>query len=141
MIADILTTMVSYLDKDDLAAGTKFVLIGLSIPTDLTGYRCLEIAVQLRFENPERSLMKELYPEVGRNCTPRLSMEQVEKNIRYAIDTAWEKRDVETWEHYFPGGKKPTNGQFISEAAEILRLWQAFGSEGPEKVLEGVKKK
>lgn len=129
MVDKILTMMVNHLNKDDLYAGAKIVLIELSIPTDLTGYRCLEIAAVMRYTDPGLSLLKELYPEVGRNCIPRLSKDQVEKNIRYAIDIAWEKRDVQTWDRYFPGGKKPTNGQFISEVAEILRLWQACCEE------------
>lgn len=133
MVEDILAVMDGHLDKDDLSVGIKLVLIELSIPTDLIGYRCLTNAVHLRYLDSEQSLTKEIYPEVGHRCAPGLSGVQVERNIRYSIDAAWERRDAEMWRCYFPDGKKPTNGQFISNVAEILHLWQACAIQSQKK--------
>lgn len=89
------------------------------------GFRCLLIAAVLAAQNPNQSMTKELYPEVGKRCEPPAVGKQVEKQIRYAIDVAWKQRDAEIWDRYFPTGKKPTNQAFISRLADLLMVWQS----------------
>lgn len=96
----------------------KTDMIKLGIMTNLAGYRCLVQAIPLYRENPGQSLTKQLYPEVGEKCSPNLTGAQVEKQIRYAIEIAWQNRDPETWRRYFPMDRKPTNGEFISRISE-----------------------
>lgn len=117
--------LMKHLNKEDLHTGVRMILIELRIPPALMGYHCLAEAVCMFYQNPRISLTKELYPEVGKKVEPNQSREQVEKNIRYAIDTAWEQRNHELWDRYFPGDQRPTNHQFISKLAEILKLWKS----------------
>ena len=96
----------------------------LGIPEKRKGYRYLLEAVTLMAEDPMQAVTKELYPAVGKRCG--VNKEQVERSIRGAIQTAWEKMDKSKWERYFPGdstGKiqRPTNGEFISCLADRIR--------------------
>lgn len=115
----------------DLDALITCALIELGVATNLSGYSCLHHAFHLRREDPGSTLTKELYPEVGKRCTPALSGAHVEKAIRYAIDTAWERRDAEIWHRYFPQDRKPTNGEFIARILQLAELWQKYGN-GPK---------
>lgn len=103
----------------EFSAAVKRVLIRLYIPTGSKGYRSLIAAIPMYREDPEQSLSKEIYPAVARLLGCR-SWQQVEKNIRDAISSAWKSRDPEVWAEYFPPDHKPTNGEFISRIAEIL---------------------
>lgn len=100
----------------------KKMLMELRIAPNLAGYRCLACAIQLYCTDQGQSFTKELYPAAGRLCTPSLTGDQVERLIRYAVEAAWQNRDAEIWRQYFPQGKKPTNGEFISTIAELLSV-------------------
>lgn len=100
----------------------KKLLMDLGIAPNLAGYRCLVSAIQLYGADPGQSLTKEIYPAVGRTC--RITGDQVERSIRYAIDAVWQNRVDEVWRQYFPLDRKPTNGEFISRVSEILGLRQ-----------------
>lgn len=120
---NMLAFMDTHLAKGDLMAGTKYVLAKLDIPTELKGYRCMAELIPMYHSDPEQSLTKELYPSVGRMFMPELSWEQVEKDIRYAIDKAWTDERPEAWTVLFQKGK-PTNEQFISRISQLLDLWE-----------------
>lgn len=125
MIELMLEFMGAHLDRKDLRAGVNYILVKMNVSPDLIGYRCLAASAEMRYTNQEQSLTKEIYPEVGRRCAPALTRGQVERNVRYAIDVAWEHRDPALWNTCFPDGEKPSNGQFISKIVEIMKLWQA----------------
>ena len=86
------------------------------------GYRCLVEAICMIAKNPHQLYTKELYPAVGRiiGCNWR----QVERDIRTAIDAAWETGDSIVWQEFFPrrAGKstKPTNSALISTLGLML---------------------
>ena len=62
-----------------------------------------------------------LDPEGARICD--CHKENVERSIRTALDKAWEKRDPEKWQKYFPSAQqRPSNAVFISRLAEALVL-------------------
>lgn len=86
------------------------------------GYHCLAEAIRLIAKNPRQLYTKELYPAVGK--TIGCNWKQVERDIRTAIESAWESRDIAIWHEYFPhrfGGKaKPTNSVFISTLGQHL---------------------
>lgn len=100
----------------------KSDLIELGVLTSLAGYRCLVFALPMYHTNPEQSITKQLYPDVGQMFTPKLTGSQVEKLIRYAVDNAWQNRDAEVWKRYFPQDRKPSNREFISRISEIEEL-------------------
>ena len=87
------------------------------------GYRCLVEAVRSIANEPGQLYTKELYPAVGKilGCNWR----QVERDIRTAIDSAWETRDTTVWEAFFPRrlkpNNKPTNSELIATLGQLLR--------------------
>ena len=100
------------------------LLLSLGISTKHDGFSYLRESIALMAKDPTQSVTKLLYPEVARifGC----HKENVERSIRTALDRAWEKRDPDKWEHYFPGaGHRPSNAVFISRMTEALLLAQA----------------
>lgn len=99
---------------------TKKMLHELGIPVHLLGYKGLCIAIPLFAQNSLQYVTKELYPDVaraigfsGRRC--------IEHSIRKAISDAWNQRDTDIWEQYFPHFKSaPSNKIFIATLAERL---------------------
>lgn len=76
------------------------------------------------------AVTKVLYPEVARryNTTPS----RVERAVRHAIETAWDRGDLETLQRYFGytvsnTKGKPTNSEFIAMIADRLTLEQKNG--------------
>ena len=101
------------------------LLLSLGIPTKLRGYAYLREAVCLFARDPGQSITKELYPAVGSTCGTTAA--HVERSIRSAITSAWDRRDDRVWLLYFhPDGDgalpRPTNAAFISRLADGLNL-------------------
>ncbi len=99
-------------------------LLTLGIASKLNGYLYLREAVQIVADKPGLSITKELYPEVGKRCGT--SANNVERSIRSAIVSAWNRRDEEVWQMYYGNGtnspmKRPSNAEFVSRLAEKLR--------------------
>jgi len=72
-----------------------------------------------------RSMTKELYPDIAKcyGTTPS----RVERAIRHAIETAWNRGSIELQDDLFGTTisnmkGKPTNGEFIAMIAEKFRL-------------------
>lgn len=102
------------------------VLLELGIPPKLIGFDYLERAIYMYYENPARILTKQIYPEVASTYEFHVSKYQVEKQIRFAIDSAWKIRNNSVWNCYFPyrSNCRPTNGDFIAGIARFVRLWE-----------------
>lgn len=103
------------------------LLLELSLSPKCGGFRCLETAIALYSQDPGQSMTKELYPEVARLCGG--SGRSVEKAIRAAIHSAWDRRDERQWRQFFRPDRsgtvpRPTNTQFITTMAECLRRRQ-----------------
>lgn len=101
------------------------VLLRLGIPTKLRGYSYLREAVLLMADDPNQSITKELYPAVADIFDANAV--QIERSIRSAVHTAWERRDEQLWRMYFSPDEtglipRPTNAAFISRLADLLLL-------------------
>ena len=124
----------------DLTQGSRFVplcppdpryhvsnlLLSLGVPPKRDGYRYLREAIPIMAKNPTLSITKELYPAIGTLC--HSDRNNVERSIRSAIHTAWERRDDRIWQLYFPPDStgqipRPTNAGFILRLADSLALW------------------
>ena len=93
----------------------------LNVPVYLSGYRCLCVAITLFTQDVAQSMCNELYPAVAKKLG-YVDWRAVEFAIRRAILSAWEHRDSEKWEVYFPGiTKAPTNKQFIANLAQRIK--------------------
>lgn len=99
------------------------LLRSLCVPTKRMGYGFLREAVMLKIQDPRQPLMKELYPAVGNLFNATLN--QVERDIRGAIEAAWAHRDAPSWHQLFPPKSdgtisRPTNAEFISRLADYV---------------------
>lgn len=99
------------------------LLISLGISTKLKGFACLREAILLLTEDPAQSITKELYPAVAKRMSSGATGQQVERLMRSAIESAWERRDIAQWEIYFPENARlfrPSNRTFLSRLAETM---------------------
>lgn len=105
----------------------------IGIPAHVKGYRYLRDAITMVANDYSiiGSVTKILYPEVAKmNDT---SPSRVERAIRHAIESAWDRGDVETLNSYFGNtiqGKKgkPTNSEFIALIADKVRLYMKLAN-------------
>lgn len=101
------------------------ILLTLGVPAGRKGYAYLEEIIELYRLDPGRSLTKDLYPAVG--SANRANGVSVERAIRGAIQTAWERRNETVWRLYFTPTRdglmpRPTNRVFIATVAEVLGM-------------------
>ena len=113
---------------EDKAARLKSLLDALGVPLH-RGRDCLFLAVALAWRDAGRvaSLKDGIYPEVARQTG--LTVAQVERAVRYAIDAAWRNGAIEHQHRIFGDTidarrGKPTCGEMIAQLAEELR-WEA----------------
>ena len=99
----------------------------VGVPAHIKGYQYLREAILIAVEDMDviNAVTKVLYPEVARryNTTPS----RVERAVRHAIETAWDRGDLETLQRYFGytvsnTKGKPTNSEFIAMIADRIRL-------------------
>ena len=112
--------------REDLLAQIELVLRELGVADHLSGYAYLCTAVEILLQTPEmcRATTTILYPQVAK--IHKTMPAAVERGIRHAIETGWMRCDYRTQETYFgnqidPKRAKPTNAQFISRVANVVR--------------------
>lgn len=74
----------------------------------------------IKLWEPGSSVTKEIYPAIAKQFGTTAS--RVERNIRHAIESAWDRGDLHTIESVFGGSisqdkGKPTNSEFIARMA------------------------
>jgi len=99
----------------------------LGVPAHLNGYAYLREAVLLCTADASfcRAITKRLYPAIAARFGTTSA--RVERAMRGAIETAWERGDIEVLEAYFgstvdAAKGKPTNGEFLAMLSERLRM-------------------
>ncbi len=103
------------------------ILHQMGIPAHIKGYHYLREAIMLSLDNDDMldSITKLLYPTVATRFSTTPS--RVERAIRHAIETAWDRGDVDVLTQMFGytvnvGKGKPTNSEFIALITDNLRL-------------------
>lgn len=98
----------------------------IGIPASQLGYQYALEAVKMAAQDFSliRSMMKGIYPATAEKFNT--TVPRVDRAIRYAVETAWNRGDVETLERYFgctvsPTKGRPTNGEFIATIADYVR--------------------
>ena len=120
----------------------------VGVPAHIKGYQYVREAIILAVQDMDviNAVTKVLYPEVARryNTTPS----RVERAVRHAIETAWDRGDLETLQRYFGytvsnTKGKPTNLEFIAMIADRIknektepRLRLCFPYWGSEDLIE-----
>ena len=111
----------------DLEVVVTDILHQIGIPAHIKGYQYVRTAIILCFEDTEiiNHVTKELYPAVAKMHNTTAT--RVERSIRHAIETAWDRGDVDVLNAYFGytihnQKGKPTNSEFIAMISDKLRL-------------------
>lgn len=114
-------------DKTHMEMVVTDIIHQIGIPAHIKGYHYLREAILLAIDDTDmlESVTKLLYPTVAKRFDT--SPSRVERAIRHAIETAWDRGDVDVLNSMFGytinGGKgKPTNSEFIALITDNLRL-------------------
>lgn len=96
----------------------------LNFKPKTAGYAVTQACICAYYKDPYQQLMNTLYPTVALQCDGTVA--QVERSLRFAIESAWKRRNEQVWRMYFPAGKngkivKPTNAVFLSRIVECLQ--------------------
>ena len=115
-------------EKPDVRYVVIILLMELGVPTRYIGFEYLVKAIVIYVQNPNLVIKRGLYNLIAEQCGKGVDMTQIERAIRSAIESAWQKGGSEAWERYFAAGKrhstkKPANIEFISRLARIIELW------------------
>ena len=96
------------------------ILRQLGIPQHRIGYTLLLKALPLYAQADTLLVTKELYPLLAQQLGFS-DWRSVEHAIREVIHWAWQHRNGEVWDRFFPGaGKAPSNKVFLAVIAEYL---------------------
>ena len=113
--------------EPDLEGMVTAILHEVGVPAHIKGYQYVREAIIITVKDMEaiNAVTKVLYPAVAKrfNTTPS----RVERAIRHGIETAWDRGDLETLQHYFgytvnSAKGKPTNSEFIAMISDRLQL-------------------
>ncbi|MDR1733968.1 MAG: sporulation transcription factor Spo0A [Oscillospiraceae bacterium] len=117
------------LTGDEWEIPVSDILKQIGVPAHISGYDYLRSAIIFGIRDPKilRAVTKSLYPKVAEiyDTTPS----RVERAIRHAIETSWERGDVDLLASFFGytvsfKRSKPTNSEFIAMISDRLRLRQ-----------------
>lgn len=104
----------------------KKVMLQIGIPAHIKGYRYVQKAILLVIDDPKKIeyVTKDLYPTVAKYFDTTSS--KVERAIRHAIETAWDRGNPEKLNEIFGytiafEKGKATNSEFIAGIAEYVR--------------------
>lgn len=112
----------------DVDSAIMAVLLALNVPADRDGFKYLRVAIESYMRDPTQTMTKELYPQIAGLFSREPNGMPIERTIRSCVSVAFDNRNTEVWNLYFPEGcagnhKKPTNHQFISRIASLIHLW------------------
>ncbi len=102
------------------------LLMNVGIPVKSKGFEYIRRALGIALERPEmlNSLTKMLYPEVAKVTGTTSSC--VERNIRYALCTAWNMGGAKRFNNYIKinvyNSENITSGEFLAIATESILL-------------------
>ncbi len=103
------------------------ILHEIGVPAHIKGYQYLRESIILAVNNIDiiNSITKVLYPSVAKKYETTPS--RVERAIRHAIETAWNRGDIDTLNKFFGytvsnTKGKPTNSEFIAMISDKLTL-------------------
>lgn len=109
-------------DEEDIEQLVVGLLRNIGVPVRMVGYKYLRDAIILAVDDTESlmSVTKNIYPEIA--IKHGTSSGNVERNIRYVIESTWSRRkDAIPEGDLFKGAtKKPTNSEFILVCSEWI---------------------
>jgi len=131
--AEELKTILNEQNPEQKRDGTEYeceiekILFEIGVPCHIVGHEGLKKAIALVVDDPQLrystiKIYEKVAVEMGGESTPS----KVERGIRHAISSAWNRGDVDVLYKYFgntvdPNKGKPTNAEFICAAAQEIR--------------------
>lgn len=118
-VSEFLAIIVEFLKEYD---GTiTLILHQLGISANFKGYNYLKKSIMLALESPNDSL-KSIYSTVASEYGA--TIQQVERNIRYAIEISNSRSDHDFYLEIFEEEKsrRPTNSEYIFAVANYIKL-------------------
>lgn len=122
--------MVKLINKQryqDLEKEVSYIIQTLGIPPRFKGYSYLEAAIIMTVQEPSliNEVTTKLYPFIARQFNT--NEQRVERAMRFAIETAWNKGNVQILHDLFgycidDQKGKPTNASFIAKISDKIRL-------------------
>ena len=107
------------------------VLHKLGVPSNLKGYEYIREGIELIISRGGEVLpiTKELYPSIAKRY--KTTWTRVERNIRSAIECAYNRGDLNLIETYFGmsvdfNKSRPTNYQFLATIADRLMIEYSY---------------
>lgn len=118
------------IDRDNTKAFVLLLLVELGFAAGNDGFMYLRRVIEVQSMSHAPMIIKGLYPGVSFGKDAPDSWHYVDQAIRRSIHAAWEMRDPEIWNLFFPPGKGgisrcPSNKEFIARMVCIVELWQS----------------
>lgn len=111
----------------DLEMDVNQILNRLQVPEHFKGFRYLKDAILMTIKDPNlvNEMTKKLYPLIAELYN--INVQRVERSMRFAIESAWNKGEVEILHELFgycvdDRKGKPTNASFIAKISDKIRL-------------------
>ncbi len=112
---------------NDLEKEVANIIKTLNIPTHYKGFSYLQAAIIMTVQEPGliNEVTTKLYPIIARHFNT--NEQRVERAMRFAIETAWNRGDIQVLDDLFgycvdDQKGKPTNASFIAKIADRIRL-------------------
>ncbi len=110
-------------EKDELEYKITQMLRELKIPPSIYGYEYLKTAICYVYKHGNVSVTKILYPYIAKEFNSSTS--RVQRNLRKAIQTSWDKYDPIVFKKYIGYSNNeddcPTVSEFVNILAEYLK--------------------
>ncbi len=113
--------------RSSLALAVTNIIHEVGVPAHIKGYHYVREAIIMAVEDMDilNAITKILYPSVAKKFSTTAS--RVERAIRHAIETAWNRGDIDTLNNFFGytvsnSKGKPTNSEFIAMIADKISL-------------------
>ena len=123
---DILDAANLLSEELPLEKRARDLLVLIGMPTNLYGFQYVIDAIQLCYNDEKylRDITKRVYPEIAKKRGK--SKYCIEKSIRLAIETAWDRGDLDVLYRMFGNTVsrdkgRPTNAEFLSRLVMELR--------------------
>ena len=112
----------------------RIALKEIGVPSGKDGFHYARDAVGMLCKNPAATLINGIYFAVGQLREPPAGEKQVEQAIRFGVKTAWQNRNAQVWEYYFPEGtvgntECPSNRDFLMAIVDFVELWKGCCEE------------
>lgn len=122
------TNKISLTEKNrELQSTISTLLHSLGVPSHIKGYEYIREGIGLMYNDPSMlgAITKEMYPKIASIYDTTSS--RVERAIRHAIETSWNRGDYDLMEELFGHSvdfdrARPTNSEFIATLADKLRI-------------------